>query len=340
MSQHTFEAIRRLCTDDRALQELVMGMWAYPAVLLAHQLGLFSILDENPRTPMEVARALGIEPRPAEALLTASASLGLLRTEQGRYGLTPMAEDYLLARSPTYFGPFLDLIIAANPACSFENVKKAVLTNSPQVSPTSAMYRSPEPARAFYRGMYGHSIAAALEWPGHVDLSGSQVLLDIGGGSGVHSIGAALKWPNLRAVVFDLPNACAAADEYVATHGLQQRVQTQAGDMWQDPFPAADVHLYSLVFPDWPLEKCRALLRKSFDTLRPGNRIIIHEMLYSDDKTGPLPPAGFSVMMLVLTSGQFYSGRELSDMLTDTGFRQVEVKPTFGYWGIVTGRKP
>jgi hypothetical protein len=279
MSQHTFEAIGRLCTDDRALQELVMGMWAYPAVLLAHQLGLFSILDENPRTPMEVARALGIEPRPAEALLTASASLGLLRTEQGRYGLTPMAEDYLLARSPTYFGPFLDLIIAANPACSFENVKKAVLTNSPQVSPTSAMYRSPE-------------------------------------------------------------HACAAADEYVATHGLQQRVQTQAGDMWQDPFPAADVHLYSLVFPDWPVEKCRALLRKSFDTLRPGNRIIIHEMLYSDDKTGPLPPAGFSVMMLVLTSGQFYSGRELSDMLTDTGFRQVEVKPTFGYWGIVTGRKP
>jgi hypothetical protein len=100
--------------------------------------------------------------------------------------------------------------------------------------------------------MYGHSIAAALEWPGQVDLSGSQVLLDIGGGSGVHSIGAALKWPNLRAVVFDLPNACAVADEYVATHGLQQRVQTQAGDMWQDPFPAADIHLYSLVFPTGP----------------------------------------------------------------------------------------
>ena len=262
MSQYDSVAIPKPRTDDRALQELVMGMWAYPAVLLAHQLGLFSILDENPRTPMEVARVLGIEQRPAEALLAASASLGLLRTEKGRYALTPMAEDYLLARSPTYFGLFLDLTIAGDSACSFENVKKAVLTNSPQVAPTSEMYRSPEHARAFYRGMYGHSIAAALEWPGHVDLSGSQVLLDIGGGSGVHSIGAALKWPNLRAVVFDLPNACAAADEYVATHGLQQRVQTQVGDMWQDPFPAADVHLYSLVLPDWPLEKCRTAPQK------------------------------------------------------------------------------
>ena len=82
MSQHTFEAIRRLCTDDRALQELVMGMWAYPAVLLAHQLGLFSMLDENPRTPMEVARALGIEPRPAEALLTGNVSNVLFLSSQ------------------------------------------------------------------------------------------------------------------------------------------------------------------------------------------------------------------------------------------------------------------
>jgi len=27
-------------------------------------------------------------------------------------------------------------------------------------------------------------------------------------------------------------------------------------------------------------------------------------------------------------------------MLTEAGFIDVEVKPTFGYWSIVTGRKP
>ena len=44
--------------------------------------------------------------------------------------------------------------------------------------------------------------------------------------------------------------------------------------------------------------------------------------------------------MLVAMPGQQYSGKEISAMLDNAGFREVEVKPTFGYWSIVTGRKP
>jgi hypothetical protein len=44
--------------------------------------------------------------------------------------------------------------------------------------------------------------------------------------------------------------------------------------------------------------------------------------------------------MLVAMPGQQYSGKEILAMLTDAGFREVEVKPTFGYWSIVTGCKP
>lgn len=61
MSQHTSETIRKPRTDDRVLQELVMGMWAYPAVLVAHQLGLFSITrcsiatTRPDRSPLQVS---------------------------------------------------------------------------------------------------------------------------------------------------------------------------------------------------------------------------------------------------------------------------------------------
>ena len=33
------------------------------------------------------------------------------------------------------------------------------------------------------------------------------------------------------------------------------------------------------------------------------------------------------------------SGREIGGMLAEAGFADIEVKPTFGYWSIVTGRK-
>jgi cyclopropane fatty-acyl-phospholipid synthase-like methyltransferase len=336
----TSSLIRKPRVDDKQVQELALGMWVYPTVLAAYQLGLFRALERKSHTPSEVAQALGIEARPAEALLAASASLGLLSAKNGRYALSNIGEDYLSERSPTFFGPFLDLMIASQPLCCADVIKKAVTTNSPQAPATSEMYRSPEQAAAFYKAMHAHSIAEAIEWPKQVDLSQHQTLLDIGGGSGVHSIGAAINWPKLSAIVFDLPNACDAADSNIAKYRLSERVRTQRGSMWEDPYPQADVHLYSLVFPDWPRDKCLDLARKSFAALKSKDRIILHEMLFDDDRSGPVPTAGFNVMMLIFTHGRFHSGPELAQILSDAGFTQVEVKRTSGYWGIVSGVKP
>jgi hypothetical protein len=63
-------------------------------------------------------------------------------------------------------------------------------------------------------------------------------------------------------------------------------------------------------------------------------------MLFNSERTGPFPVAAFNVTMLLWTEGEQYSGREISSMLREAGFRNVAVKPTFGYWSIVTGVKP
>jgi hypothetical protein len=86
----------------------------------------------------------------------------------------------------------------------------------------------------------------------------------------------------------------------------------------------------------WP----HFLTLKSFASLAPGGRIILHERLLNDEKTGPFAIAALSVAMLLWTEGEQYSGRELSAMLAEAGFIDIEVKPTWGYWSIVTGRKP
>jgi len=45
-------------------------------------------------------------------------------------------------------------------------------------------------------------------------------------------------------------------------------------------------------------------------------------------------------MLLQYEAGRQYSGRELSAMLSEAGFADIEVTPTFGYYSIVIGRKP
>ena len=329
--------------DERPLWDLIFGLLAYRAVLVAHHLSLFPLLAEQPRTLTDICEALQIARRPARALLTTCVASGLLTADEERYALTPLAKAYLLASSPTYFGGFFDLLLANDAVFSFESVKQAVCTNTAQVYSGEELFKSHEAqaalARAFTRGMHGHSAGAAFAWPATVDLAGHHMLLDVGGGSGIHAIGAVRAWPHLQAIVFDLPPVCEVTSEVVAQHGLHQQIKTCAGDWWHDPFPPADVHFYADIYHDWPPDTCRFLARKSFESLPPGGSIMLHEMLYNTDKTGPLSAAAYSVAMLLWTEGQQYSGRELAALLAEAGFVDITITPTFGYWSLVMGRK-
>jgi SAM-dependent methyltransferase len=342
MSQYDSEAIRKPRTDDRPLWDLQFGSWGYTALLVVHDLKLFPLLAEKPRMLAEVCAALKIARRPAEALLMLCVSAGLVHVQDGHYALTPLAEDYLLDSSPTYIGGSLDFSIAS--PLLFADLKKAVLTNTPQWYGGNDWVKTHEEqatlARVFTRVMHSASMRPALAWPEVLDLSRHRRMLDIGGGSGAHCIGATLRWPTLQATVFDIAPVCEVAQEFIAHHRLQGRIRTHVGDMWNEPFPSADLHFYSMIYHDWPPEKCRLLTHKSFESLDPGGRIIIHEMLYHDDKTGPFTVAAYNIGILWGTEGQQYSGREVSTMLSEAGFTDIEVKPTFGYWSIVTGRKP
>lgn len=346
MSHQASGEIRGPRTDDRRPRDIIFGIYGYPAVLVAHDLKLFPLLGERPCTLPEVCGKLGLDPRPAQALLTVCTALELVYVEGDRYALTPLAEDYFLDRSPTYLGGLLDLMTANYAMFSFEKVKQAVLTNDPQVYRGQNWIKShseqADRSRAFTRAMHNLSMGPALVWPDVVDLDEHRLMLDIGGGSGAHSIGVTQRWHRLHATVFDLAPVCDVAAEFVARHGLQHRIGTQVGDMWSETaFPPADLHFYSQICHDWPPEKCRFLTRKSFQSLASGGRIILHEILYNDEKTGPFAAAAVSINMLLWTEGgRQYSGRELCAMLSDAGFTDLKVQPTFGYWSIVSGRKP
>ncbi|KGD48921.1 putative methyltransferase domain protein [Burkholderia pseudomallei] len=70
--------------DDAAAFEVATNLFVYPAMLIAHRLGLFERLGEGPRTLDEIGAALGLARRPAEALVNASAALGFVRRDGAR----------------------------------------------------------------------------------------------------------------------------------------------------------------------------------------------------------------------------------------------------------------
>ncbi|MDV6343804.1 methyltransferase [Nitrosomonas sp. Is37] len=330
--------------DDRPLWDVVFAIYGYPALLLAHRLRVFPLLAENTRTLSEICNALNIKQRPAEAILTAATALGFLSLQAGRYSLTPVTKEYLLENSPNYFGYFWDLMIDNYQVCTYAGLEKAVFTDSAQAYGGGDIFKSHEEQiellQRFTCGMHSISMTPALVWPQIMDFSQHRMMLDIGGGSGAHSIGATLRWPNLHAHILDFPQVCEIAQSYITHYKLQDRVKTCDINIWRDHWPAADLHFFSNMYHDWLPEKCHFLTAKSFDSLESGGQIVIHEMLYNDEKTGPFASAAFSMMMLGWTEGKQYSGQELSTMLKEIGFEEIQIHKAFGYYSIVTGRKP
>ncbi|MCW5618983.1 MAG: methyltransferase [Nitrosomonas sp.] len=330
--------------DDRPLWDVIFAIYGYPALLMAHRLRIFSILAEKTCTLSEICNALNLKPRPVEAILTTATALGFLSLHEERYSLTPVTEIYLLESSPNYFGFFWDMMIDNYQVSSIASLEKAILTDTPQVYGGSNLFKTHEEQiellQRFTAGMHSISITSALVWPTIMDFSRHRIMLDIGGGSGAHSIGAALKLPNLElALIMDFPQVCEVAEEYVAQYKMQDRVKPHAANIWQDHWPTADLHFFSNMYHDWMPDKCHFLTAKSFNSLEPGGRIVIHEMLYHDDKTGPFAMAGFSMVMMGWTEGKMYSGRELTTMLDEVGFEDIQIHKAFGYHSIVTGVK-
>lgn len=344
MTQNISSNIQTPQVDDRPLWDVIFAAYGYPALLLAHRLKIFSLLANGSLTLVEISDALKIKQRPIEAILTVATSLGFLTLLENRYSLTAVTKEYLLENSPSYFGHLWDLVIDNYRVCSFASLEKAILTDSPQVYGGGDLYKSHEEQiellHRFTAGMHSLSMASALFWPGILDFSQYRLMLDIGGGSGAHSIGATLRLPNLQALILDFPQVCEIAKEYITQYGLLDRVKTLESNIWIDHWPSADLHFFSNIYHDWPQEKGHFLTTKSFESLEPGGRIVIHEMLYNDEKTGPYASAAFSMMMMSWTEGKQYSGRELSSMLKQVGFKEIEIHKAFGYNSIVTGVKP
>ena len=114
-----------------------------------------------------------------------------------------------------------------------------------------------------------------------------------------------------------------------------------AGDMLHEPLPHGhDVHLISNVLHDWDLPAVDTILTASCAALPPGGLLVIHDAHLNEDKTGPLPVAAYSVMLMHATEGRCYGVGEMFERTAAAGFRDQAFVETAGDRSVVTARKP
>jgi cyclopropane fatty-acyl-phospholipid synthase-like methyltransferase len=200
-----------------------------------------------------------------------------------------------------------------------------------------------EQARKYHEATYSIGMGAGRRFVREVDLGGRRQMLDLGGGSGCYCIAAAQRHPGLRAIVLDLPPVVEVTREFIASHGLADRVTAQAGDFTRDPLPAgADVVVMASNLPQYGREIIGAVIARAFAALAPGGEMhLIGEMLDAD-RTGPRDPALWGLAEALWGStGIAHSVAECRQYFERAGFRAVAAHDFVpGVLTRVTGTRP
>ena len=148
------------------------------------------------------------------------------------------------------------------------------------------------------------------------------------------------EYPDLRATIFEKPPVDKIAKYSVNKFGLADRINVLTGDMFHDSFPKGyDIHFVSNILHDWDLKEVKGILRNSFQSLNSGGMIMIHDAHINKAKTGPISVAEYSVLLMFLSEGKCYSLYEMKEALEETGFNNIEYKPTVLNRSIITAKK-
>lgn len=292
----------------------------------------FTWLEGHPGSLEEICTGLGIQKRPTDVMLTLFTAMGLVQGEGGRFTLTLKGKEHLTKGSPWYIAPYY-ASLKDRPVC--KDFVEVLKTGKPanwgsfkdEKDWTRAM-EDPVFAEGFTAAMDCRGVYLAQAAAKKVDLSGRKKVLDVAGGSGIYACAVAAHNEHISAAVFEKRPVDKVAERAIAKRGFSERVKVIAGDMFKEELPGGfDAHLISNVLHDWDEPAVRELLAKSHRALPRGGMLIIHDAMINREKTGPLPVAAYSALLMHATEGKCYSVGEYEEMLEALGFegmRHVE----------------
>ncbi len=120
-------------------------------------------------------------------------------------------------------------------------------------------------------------------------------------------------------------------EEFVAAHGLTDRLAFHGGDFFSDPLPEADVYVMGQILHDWNLEQRQFLLKKAYDALPEGGTLIVYDAMIDDERRHNTYGLMLSLNMLIDTEGgSEYTVADATQWLRAAGFAKVEARHLIG----------
>ncbi|XP_026522498.1 acetylserotonin O-methyltransferase-like [Notechis scutatus] len=308
-------------------------------IFTASELGVFDLLRESgePLPSATVAERLKTSLTGMQTLLGACVGLKVLKVEwkEGKdlYGNTEFS-DLFLAKSSPKSQYYTMKFFSEYGYLSLQYLPEAVRDGKPQILSIygisskefyGPVYRSKEGVESFFRYMdeawslHGKEVVSAF------DLSGFQLICDLGGNSGGLAKELISKYPNCTVKIFDLLEVVEISKKYNA-FSEDSQITFHEGDFFKDPIPEADLYILSRVLYNWNDEKCIQLLTKIFTTCKTGGGVLVVEPTIDQEISGSFPAHMYSIIMLLHSEGKVRMASEYCILFNTAGFTNIQFK--------------
>lgn len=304
------------------LLDMAVSFWA-PAILKAGiELDVFTEIAAGNDTVEKVASSIKASERGVRILLNALCALGIISKAEGKYLLSPAADQFLVKGKDSYIGYTIFNTLRDWEALG--RIAEAVKRGSPIVDSYGAQSEAWEQVAIGLTsaGLATASIIGDMLGIGTKMEPGVKVL-DLACGSGIYGYVLLQRDPKATVTDIDWQNVLKVAQKVARDMGVADRVTYKPGDILSIDYGEQefDIAIASNILQAFDPETNKTILSKICKALKPGGTMVINDIIPDEERSKARRALIFAVYMLIVTAGgDTYTLSEFESWLKDTGF--------------------
>lgn len=293
------------------------------AFFSAQRLGIFSLLEQTPRSVQAIAEHTHTDEHAIQVLLEALVGFGYLQRSEGMFGISQALEKALSGRAGEMARAMLEF--APDVARKFESLDDVVKSGD-----VADFHFNPVNGDQWGHYLTFLKLSATRPTKAIIDkITFTQPptrMLDVAGGPAMYSIAFCEHYPDLTSVILDLPESAQEGEVEIQKAGLEKRISYVVGDLFlSDWGEGYDLVLLSNMLHCFKEAECRTILQRAFDALGHGGKLIVNEPGFpgADEQIDTFA-AFTSLLYFTVTGGRTHPTPSIEAWVREAGFDMVK----------------
>ena len=331
---------RSIFPGNIVLYEHFQYLWLLPCIRVAAEFNIATILRDQPRTISELAALTGSNPEYLYRIMRGLIGNGIFKLRKdGRYVNSSMSKALIDGKDSLRY--MIMQHLGSFNWGTFNELIHAVRTGDDAVTKVQGkgiydyLSEHPDESELFTRSMSNLSELSIAPILSAYDFSKFGILADIGGGEGLLLSAILHKYPRLKGILFDRKESITRAESIFIKFGVKDKIKTIQGDFFESAPGGADVYLLKNILHNWNDRDCVRILNNIMKVLPGEGKILIIEMVVSENNKPSFSKLIDIQMMVSMKGGKERTRKEYDTILTNAGLKINKVIPTIAPISII-----